>query len=105
MQGLLRSGAVALVVFAVLCGPALAEKGDNNIRFGLQWVEPTGDFSEEAFLFGDLIDFELEAQSAVGAAFSYERIVHNKEACIAVLRMDDSSPRNEWGRILNPSPK
>jgi len=69
MKRSLRLIAMILAVFAVLCSPAMAEQGDNNIRFGIQWVSPTGDFLD------DLFRIDLEPQSAVGVAFSYERMV------------------------------
>lgn len=60
-----------ILAVLILAAPALADKGDSNVRFGLAWVAPTGDLGAE--LLG--INFGLEADSAVGPVISFEKMV------------------------------
>jgi len=62
--------ALALLGFS----PALAEKGDSKIRFGAQFLGPTGDFKTT----DGTEAIEIEADSAFGPFFEYEYMVTGK---------------------------
>jgi outer membrane protein W len=62
-----------MVMTLLAVAPAMAEKGDSKVRFGLQWVSPTGDYTEEELG----IQLKLEATDAVGFFGSYEYYLSN----------------------------
>ncbi len=64
-----------LLAIAVLgLTPAVAEQGDSKIRFGAQWLDPTGDYVER----DPAEEFAIEADAAVGGFFEYEYMLRDK---------------------------
>jgi outer membrane protein W len=60
-----------IVVLVSIATPALAEKGDSKLRFGFQWVSPTGDY-QESEPDGTVT---VEAESAIGGFVGYEYLL------------------------------
>ena len=83
MKKTVRFALLAIAILALAAGPALAEKGDNKIRFGVQMVSPTGDVS-----FDDVDErVEIEADSAVGPFFEFERMVTDRAGVFGNLSL------------------
>lgn len=59
------------IALTVLLAPAFAEEHRNTIRFGAQYVSPTGDYGETI----ETTRFTLEAVDAFGPFLSYERMI------------------------------
>jgi outer membrane protein W len=71
----------ALVLTLFTFTTALAEKGDSKIRFGIQWISPTGDASAT----DGSVTIDLEADAATGPFFEYEYMVGDKAGFFANL--------------------
>jgi outer membrane protein W len=62
---------ILIVVLMLIASPALAEKGDSKLRFGLQWVSPTGDYTESE----PGMSLTIEADDALGGFVGYEYLL------------------------------
>ena len=76
---------IALALAVVVVGPAMAEKGDQKVRFGVQMLNPMGDYTES----DGFETFELEADSAIGPFVEYERMVSDKAGIFANISLQN----------------